>query len=101
MNNKNEYKVYPEINHPGVVDYDAHYVMIVEKDGEKVDLSKISFTANNDEVKFNDLEKKVFKFVCFLGCLIIRMMLESYDKKLMGARDKKKYRHKNFKKSSN
>lgn len=24
------------------------------------------------EVKFNDLEKKVYKFVCFFGCLIIK-----------------------------
>ena len=48
----------------------------------------------NDKVKFNDLEKKVFKFVCFFGCLIIKLLLESYDKKLMKARDTKKYRHK-------
>jgi len=48
----------------------------------------------NDKVKFNDLEKKVFKFVCFFGCLIIKLLLESYDKKLMKARDTKKNRHK-------
>ena len=54
----------------------------------------------SDEVKFNDLEKKVFKFVCFFGCLIIKMMLESYDKKLMDARDKKKYRHKGLRETS-
>ena len=42
------------------------------------------------EVKFNDLEKKVFKFVCFFGCLIIKLMLEVYDRKLMENRDKKK-----------
>ena len=47
-----------------------------------------------EEIKFNDLEKKVFKFVCFFGCLIIKLLLESYDKKLMNARDTKKYRHK-------
>ena len=47
-----------------------------------------------DEVKFNDLEKKIFKFVCFFGCLIIKLILESYDKKLMKARDTNKYRHK-------
>ena len=47
-----------------------------------------------NEVKFNDLEKKVFKFVCFFGCIIIKLLLESYDKKLMKARDSKKYRHK-------
>lgn len=54
----------------------------------------------SDEVKFNELEKKVFKFVCFLGCLIIKMMLESYDRKLMDARDKKKYRHKGLRETS-
>ena len=35
------------------------------------------------EVKFNNLEKKVYKFVCFFGCLIIKLMLEAYDRKLM------------------
>lgn len=52
------------------------------------------------EVKFNDLEKKVFKFVCFLGYLIIKMMLESYDRKLMNTRNKKKYRHKGLRETS-
>ena len=47
-----------------------------------------------DDVKFNELEKKVFKFVSFFGCLIIKLLLESYDKKLMNARNSKKYRHK-------
>ena len=47
-----------------------------------------------EEIKFNDLEKKVFKFVCFFGCLIIKLLLEAYDKKLMNTRDTKKYRHK-------
>ena len=46
-----------------------------------------------DEVKFNDLEKKIFKFVCSFGCMIIKLILESYDRKLMNTRDKKKYRH--------
>ena len=48
----------------------------------------------NDEVKFNDLEKKIFKFVCGFGCMILKLMLEAYDRKLMKARDSKKYRHK-------
>ena len=48
----------------------------------------------NDEVKFNDLEKKIFKFVCSFGCLILKLMLEAYDRKLMNTRDTKKYRHK-------
>ena len=53
-----------------------------------------------DEVKFNDLEKKIFKFVCFFGCMIIKLILESYDRKLMNARDKKKYRHKGLRKNT-
>ena len=54
----------------------------------------------SNEVKFNELEKKVFKFVCFFGCLIIKLLLESYDKKLMNNRDKKKYRHKGIRETS-
>lgn len=54
----------------------------------------------SNEIKFNELEKKVFKFVCFFGCLIIRLLLESYDRKLMDARDKKKYRHKGLRGTS-
>lgn len=47
-----------------------------------------------DELKFNDLEKKIFKFVCSFGCLILKLILEAYDRKLMKARDTKKFRHK-------
>ena len=53
-----------------------------------------------DEIKFNELEKKVFKFVCFFGCLIIKLLLEAYDKKLMNNRDTKKYRHKGLRETS-
>ena len=53
-----------------------------------------------NDVKFNDLEKKIFKFVCSFGCLILKLMLESYDKKLMNARDKSKYRHKGLRKNT-
>ena len=48
-------------------------------------------------LKFNDLEKKIYKFVCMLGCYIIKYILESRDRKLMKARDSKKYRHKGYK----
>lgn len=54
----------------------------------------------SNEIKFNELEKKIFKFVCFFGCLIIKLLLESYDKKLMNSRDKKKYRHKGLRGTS-
>lgn len=50
-----------------------------------------------DGVKFNDLEKKIYKFVCMLGCMIIKYILESRDKRLMKLRDKKKFRHKGYK----
>ena len=53
-----------------------------------------------EEVKFNDLEKKIFKFVCNFGCLILKLILESYDRKLMKTRDKKKYRHKGLRKNT-
>ena len=46
------------------------------------------------ELKFNILEKKFLNLYVFFGCLIIKLLLESYDKKLMNARDSKKYRHK-------
>ncbi len=48
-------------------------------------------------VKFNDLEKKIYKFVCMLGCIIIKYILENRDKRLMKLRDKKKFRHKGYK----
>lgn len=52
------------------------------------------------EIKFNDLEKKVFKFVCFLGCLMLKLILEKQDSKIMKSRDKKKYRHKGLRETS-
>lgn len=53
-----------------------------------------------NEIKFNSLEKKIFKFVCDLGCMILKMLLESYDRKLMKARDTKRYRHKGLRKNT-
>ena len=49
---------------------------------------------SKEGIKFNSLEKKIFKFVSELGCWILKLILETYDKKLMKARDSKKYRHK-------
>ena len=68
--------------------------MWIAKDTKERIKSMFEEIVTKDEVKFNDLEKKVFKFVCFFGCLIIKLLLEAYDKKLMNARDTKKYRHK-------
>lgn len=53
-----------------------------------------------NEIKFNSLEKKIFKFVCNLGCMILKLLLESYDRKLMKARDTKRYRHKGLRKNT-
>lgn len=53
-----------------------------------------------NEIKFNNLEKKIFKFVCSFGCLILKLMLEAYDRKLMNTRDSKKYRHKGLRKNT-
>lgn len=51
----------------------------------------------NNEINFNDLEKKIYKFVCDLGCCLLKNMLESYDEKLKNNRDKKEFRHKGYK----
>ena len=52
------------------------------------------------EEEFNDLEKKIYKFVCNFGCMILKLMLEAHDRKLMKARDSKKYRHKGLRKNT-
>lgn len=54
----------------------------------------------NNEIKFNDLEKKIYKFVCDLGCCILKTLLENYDKQIKDCRDKKIYRHKGYKTNS-
>ena len=43
----------------------------------------------NNQVNFNDLEKKIYKFVCELGCCLLKLALENYDKKIKDMRDKK------------
>ena len=53
-----------------------------------------------EEIKFNNLKKKIFKFVCNFGCLIIKLILESDGRKIMKARDTKKYRHKGLRKNT-
>ena len=32
------------------------------------------------ELKFNDLEKKVYRFICFIGCLIIKVSSNLVEK---------------------
>ena len=53
-----------------------------------------------NEIKFNELEKKIYKFVCTLGCELLKMYIEKYDEKLMKTRDKEKYRHKGKRKNT-
>ena len=44
-------------------------------------------------LKFNDLEKKIYKFVCMLGCYIIKYILEQYYKNetLLKKRNNKRF----------
>lgn len=51
-------------------------------------------------ISFKELEQKVFKYVCELGCEITRIILESYDKELAGSRDSRQYRDKGVRKTS-
>lgn len=45
------------------------------------------------EIKFNELEVKIYKFVCKIGCEILKLVLEMQDKKICEERDKKRYRY--------
>lgn len=51
-------------------------------------------------VSFKDLEQKVFKYICKLGCEITRIILESYDKELAASRDTRQYRDKGGRRTS-
>ncbi len=55
---------------------------------------------NDKLISFKELEQKVFKYVCELGCEITRMILESYDEELAASRDAKQYRDKGGRKTS-
>ena len=39
----------------------------------------ISNSVNEKMISFKELEKKIFKYVCELGCEITRSILEAYD----------------------
>lgn len=54
-------------------------------------------TIKESNIKFSELEKKIYSLVCELGCNILKDILENQDKKLMENRDKKIYRHKGYK----
>ena len=51
-------------------------------------------------ITFKELEQKIFKYVCELGCEITRIILESYDDELAASRDSKQYRDKGGRKTS-
>lgn len=51
-------------------------------------------------ISFKELEQKVFKYVCELGCEITQIILESYDKELAASRDSRQYRDKGSRKTS-
>ncbi len=51
-------------------------------------------------ISFKELEQKVFKYICELGCEITRVLLESYDDELAASRDTKQYRDKGGRKTS-
>ena len=52
------------------------------------------------EISFKELEKKVFKHVCELGCEITKMILETYDDELAKQRERKSYRDKGKRKNN-
>ena len=52
------------------------------------------------ELKFNELEKKIFKFVCMLGCLILKMLLEIQDRKILETVDKSIFRNKGLRQTT-
>ena len=51
-------------------------------------------------ISFKELEQKVFKYICELGCEITRIILESYDDELAASRDTRQYRDKGGRKTS-
>ena len=51
-------------------------------------------------ISFKELEQKIFKYVCELGCEITQIILESYDKELAASRDTRQYRDKGSRKTS-
>lgn len=54
----------------------------------------------DNHINFNDLEKKIYKFVCELGCNLMKEIIEKYDETLKRDRDKKVFRNKGYKADS-
>ena len=51
-------------------------------------------------ITFKELEKNIFKNICRLGQDYTREFLEQYDQILMKERDRARYRHKGYRKTS-
>ena len=49
---------------------------------------------------FKELEKNIFKDICTIGQEMTRAFLEQYDRKLMKERDRSRYRHKGYRKTT-
>ena len=52
------------------------------------------------EISFKELEQKVYKYVCELGCEITKMILETYDDEIAKQRERKTYRDKGKRKTN-
>lgn len=55
---------------------------------------------NEKAISFKELEEKIFKKVCLLGCIWIKEILEEYDDELMETRDRNAYRNKGKRKTT-
>ena len=51
-------------------------------------------------IEFSELEKKIYKLVCEVGCNILKSILENQDNILKENRDKKEYRHKGYRQTT-
>lgn len=60
-------------------------------------MNMIEQILHGNDLNFNNLEKKIYKFVCMLGCMLLKLILEKKDKDIAQRRDKKIYRHKGYK----
>ena len=50
--------------------------MIVKDTKERM-ISMFEEILTENGIKFKDLEQKIFKFVCFLGCMLIKLISEN------------------------
>lgn len=51
------------------------------------------------EIEFKEIEKKIYREVCAIGCQKIKELIETIDSKLKESRDKSIYRHKGYRKT--